>query len=308
MSAYHSNRKRWMAYNRSMESQHPIHELFDTTPRRKLVFEVNSPEVMIAQNKILKLEEDIVKYNDLIYSVKRDIKMVKEDNGVSNNILSIYRKNRKAGKFINANEFKDVMLTSATGIQKQNHTGLANLSNVNCFPDTVGIYKYRVVPLHVDGVEVGLVIRRTLPTSACAAIVLTWTLESGYEGDAHVHYILSNGGVMSLSNKLSAKEVNSLTIYNVKERLMAGIKFATVANFIEIRGVTVPACKTKCVDYIRLDAFIAASRREEIPRPWNHLPRVVSNFNVLVPNAKQNRDANILLDKLADIANKLSVA
>ena len=207
-------------------------------------------------------------------------------------LMLAYRKNKREGNVFRADSFADILAMSAMGIQSHPYTGVVALYPYSQVGDTSHLYSEYAVPLHVKGVEVGMIIRRTVHTSACAAIILTWTPESGEEGDAHVHYVLSNGVVIGLSNKLSAETVSRLTKDNIKTTLMHGIKFASITNFVEMREKTAFRCETPHNDYVRLDAFIAKSRREQPNTLWGYGERVVSEFNVLIPGAKRKRNIN----------------
>lgn len=221
-------------------------------------------------------------------------------------LIKTYRDNKREGIVFHADAFAHILELSAKGIQTHPYTGVVALYPHGQVGDTSHLYDRYALPLHVGGVEVGMIIRRTMHTSACAAIILTWTPESGEEGDAHVHYVLSNGVVVGLSNKLSAETVSRLTKNNIKSHLMHGIKFASITNFVEMREKTAYRCKTPLNDYVRLDAFIAKSRREESNTLWGYGTRVVSEFNVLVPGAKRKRNLTRAIAEVSKITERMA--
>lgn len=222
------------------------------------------------------------------------------------NLLKLYRINKRAGLSYNAPQFEEILISSANGIQKQPYEGMVCLNENGGLGNTEDLYGAKVVPLHVKGVEVGMIVRLTKHTPACAAIVLTWTAASGEEGDAHVHYLLSSGACVSSSNMLSADTVASLTVCNVKRILTLGIKFASLKDFIEQRAATPIAAKLVGDDYIRLDAFVAASRRMETCSMWTYVATVVTPFDVAVPNAKRDRNINRVLERLEFLSKRLA--
>lgn len=222
------------------------------------------------------------------------------------NILRQYRLMRSAGRSYNLTGFGLMLEYAKVTAHLHEYVGCAVCTDDAINQSTEDVYAWKVLPLHVDDHEVGLIIRLTRHTSSVAAIVLTWTEESQREGDFHVHYVLDNGVVVSLSNLYTAKEFKMLRLMDIKPKFIAGVKWAAIKNFIEQHYGSPSRTATEEAEYIRLDAFIPAKRRQDDRKLWRYVLRGEQTCNNPVPHARRTRLFRELIENIDKVANILT--
>ena len=217
---------------------------------------------------------------------------------------TLYKVALENGQSYTNNAFAETLANARAGVHLHRFEAVVDNSTPAVFGNTAGLYKARVVPLIVNGATVGMIVRRTVIGSSCDAVIFTWTPESGEMGDAHLHYVMNTGDVISVSTLIPHTLMDSLTVDGVKQYYMEGIKLASLRDYSSQKPKTHGACRIPCKDYTRLDAFVSVIHRDNKHKFWNYLPRGVQTCNTYVPGAARKRTIRRLLLR-AEYASKL---
>lgn len=214
-------------------------------------------------------------------------------------LFESYKNHVAESRSYKANALAPVLEQARTGIHLHLYEGAIDTNTIALMGDTSDVHPYRILPLNVNGENVGMIVRRTKIASSCAAIIFTWTAESGECGDAHLYYVMNTGHIVPCSTLIPYKVMKKLRPWDVKTHYIDQIKLASLRDYVSQKPLTVGACRKSCVDYTRLDAFVSVIHKDKPGNFWEHSPRLKQTCNKPVPGARRKREINELLESVS---------